>query len=215
MRHLPKRPPRPGARLLDVGCGNGAFLAMAKAAGWQVQGIDFDPQAVAAARSRGLDVICGGLDQILEQEGTYDCITCSHVIEHVHAPRHWITQMHALLRVGGRLWLQTPNISSRGHARFGPDWRGLEPPRHLVLFTPDSLSKLLEESGFTAKLRNIPIIMALSAHKASHALANGQPPGTKARWPYYLSYTTWMDVMRQTLKIQRAEFITIEAVRVE
>ncbi|MFW5453802.1 class I SAM-dependent methyltransferase [Thioalkalivibrio sulfidiphilus] len=58
-RHMPRADR--GPRLLDVGCGNGSFLRVARAAGWHVVGVDFDPNAVKTARSQGLDVREGGL----------------------------------------------------------------------------------------------------------------------------------------------------------
>lgn len=134
--------------LLDVGCGSGQFLSLIKHAGWQVKGIDFDPQAVAAARQLGLDVDLGGLDILTEQQDAYDAITLSHVIEHIFDPADALKQCFRLLRSGGMLWIETPNLDSTGHSRYGRNWRGLEPPRHLVLFTWSSLKSLLERAGF-------------------------------------------------------------------
>jgi hypothetical protein len=53
-----------------------------------------------------------------------------------------------MLRPGGRIWITTPNIGSWGHLRFGQDWIGLDPPRHLVVFSQDALRRLLREAGF-------------------------------------------------------------------
>jgi len=141
-RHLPPRPAG-GGRLLDVGCGNGGFLMLAKQAGWQVEGLDFDAGAVQAARSRGLDVHHGGIEVLEGRSTCYDVITLCHVIEHVHNPIATLRRLHALLKPGGVLWLDTPNLSSLGAVRFGPHWRGLEVPRHLVLFSPSSMEMAL------------------------------------------------------------------------
>lgn len=144
-KHSPKR-----QHLLDVGCGSGQFLFLIKHAGWQVKGIDFDPQAVAAARQLGLDVDLGGLDILSGQQDAFDAITLSHVIEHVYNPADTLKQCFRLLRSGGTLWIETPNLESTGHGLYGRNWRGLEPPRHLVLFTWISLKSLLEQAGFIA-----------------------------------------------------------------
>lgn len=144
-RHMPK--PRPGARLLDVGCGDGFFLEFARRAGWSVVGVDFDQEAVKAARSRAMDIHLGGVDAIDSTE-RFDGITLGHVIEHVHDPIAVLKTCHHLLKPGGWLWLQTPNLDALGHVQYGPHWRGLEPPRHLVLFTLESMKQALTKAGF-------------------------------------------------------------------
>lgn len=142
-RHLPVRP----GRLLDVGCGNGVFLMRAREAGWTVQGIEPDPKAAASARRAGLEVIEGTLDNG-EDLGLFDAVTASHVIEHVHDPRLFFRQVFERLRPGGRLWLATPNVESLGHRRYGRAWRGLEPPRHMTVFSLPALRRLLDDAGF-------------------------------------------------------------------
>jgi len=215
MRHLPRRPPYPGARLLDVGCGSGAFLEMAQSAGWQVQGVDFDPLAVAAAQSRGLNVLCGGLEQIAEQAGTYDFLTCSHVIEHLHDPKEWIKAMHAMLRPNGKLWLQTPNIESIGHLCYGHNWRDLDPPRHLVLFTPKTLEALLLSANFKVRFLALPLLMAVPVYDASRNLAKGKPHTDGFAWRSLLHIPTLWNALAQSLRTRKAEFITVEATRIE
>jgi 2-polyprenyl-3-methyl-5-hydroxy-6-metoxy-1,4-benzoquinol methylase len=175
MRSLPRQPGRAGARLLDVGCGNGAFLQLARSAGWSVQGTDFDGVAVATARSRGLDVRQGGLEVLQAAEsGSFDWASLSHVLEHVHDPMAWLKELHRLLRQGGTLWLQTPNIGSVGHARYHENWRGLEPPRHLTLWTLDRLCQTLRQIGFrSARPLRTPILTAMELYASSEALQSG------------------------------------------
>jgi 2-polyprenyl-3-methyl-5-hydroxy-6-metoxy-1,4-benzoquinol methylase len=147
IRHLPH--PNPGAKLLDVGCGNGDFLVRAQNTGWQVTGIDPDPKAAAVARSRGLDIRDSDIFELDACQERFDGITLNHVIEHVHDPIATLHACHELLKPGGWLWLETPNINAAGHRRYGESWRGLEPPRHLVLFTRESLVSVMESQGFT------------------------------------------------------------------
>ncbi|WP_439106866.1 class I SAM-dependent methyltransferase [Congregibacter sp.] len=146
-RHLAPRTDNAGI-LLDYGCGNGDFLTIAKSMGWSVGGVDFDPVAVRLARAKGLDVALIKAGEALQGEGLYDVITLSHVLEHVHDPLHLIHDLFRLLKPGGVLWLETPNISSIGHRTFGRFWRGLEPPRHLILFSSETLERVLLRAGF-------------------------------------------------------------------
>jgi len=147
MRHLPK-PPTFGGRLLDVGFGNGDFLKLATEMGWQAEGIDFDPEAVAVAEARGLNVRCASAADLSDQNEQFDIITLSHVIEHVHDPIGLLNNLYRLLKPGGLLWLETPNLDSLGAQRFGRNWRGLETPRHISLFNQTSLRASLANTGF-------------------------------------------------------------------
>lgn len=140
---------RPG-RLLDIGCGNGDFIGFMATVGWQAHGIDFDPGAIAAA-SRHCGVTTS-LGDIFEQgfgEGAFDAILMSNVIEHLPNPQQTLNECFRVLAPGGRMVVLTPNVESWGHKLFGPDWRGLEPPRHLYLFSPKSLRKMAINAGFT------------------------------------------------------------------
>ena len=215
MRNLPTQPPREGARLLDVGCGNGIYLDLAKQAGWQVTGVDFDSQAVASAQARGLDVRLGGLEQVQELAGSIDRVTCSHVIEHVHHPREWIQRMHAMLRPGGSLWLQTPNVDALGHQRFGAAWLGLDPPRHLSLMPPRTLVNLIQTCGFAAQELPLPALMALSVYQDSASMAVGNPQiGARLSWRSFCRPAWLKEAWQQSCDLPHAEFITIEATKV-
>ena len=136
-------------RVLDVGCGNGQFLAAAAACGWTATGIDFDPEAVAAARRLpGVEAEVGDLAEQAFDAGVFDAVMLNNVIEHVPDPRATFAECARLLRGGGRLVMITPNLDALGHRVFGPDWRGLEPPRHLHLFTARALRAFARRAGF-------------------------------------------------------------------
>lgn len=147
IRHLPA-PASAGRRILDVGCGNGDFLAVAQDLGYAAQGLDPDPKAVELARSSGLEARLGSLPGSGEAPASFDHLFLNHVLEHLHDPVGALREAKALLVPGGRLWLSLPNIDSEGMRRFGPDWRGLEPPRHLVLPPAPRLLQLLGGLGF-------------------------------------------------------------------
>ena len=147
VRHLPR--PAGAARLLDVGCGNGAFLLRMRALSWEVHGLEPDPAAAAAATAVGIDVVIGTLADAAPPAASFHAVTMSSVIEHLHDPGAALTACRRLLVPGGTLHLMTPNTDALGAKRFGTHWRGLEAPRHLVLFNRRSLTRLLDACGFT------------------------------------------------------------------
>jgi 2-polyprenyl-3-methyl-5-hydroxy-6-metoxy-1,4-benzoquinol methylase len=174
VRHL--RLPRPGARLLDVGCGNGSFIGYSRLLGWDAEGIDPDPLAVRSAQEAGLPVRRAVLREGLFPDASFDAITMNHVIEHIHDPVRALEVCAHLLRPRGQLWIATPNLDSSGHHFFGADWRGLEPPRHLVLSTASSLSLALTRAGFSELIELSPPPTATYFFAASAAIRAGADP---------------------------------------
>lgn len=136
-------------KLLEIGCGSGEKLQMMKSLGWDVQGIDFDPEAVKNAKLKGLDVKVGALTDFNFESKKFDAIVMSHVIEHVHNPITLIDECKRILADGGRLVLITPNTESIGHKLFKSNWMPLDPPRHLILFNARNLTGIIERLGFS------------------------------------------------------------------
>lgn len=203
------------ARLLDIGCGNGAFLQFATHLGWTAEGIDNDPAAVAAARAAGCSVVLGGLDELPFRKGHYRHVTLSHVIEHVHEPLKLLRQCFELLAPGGRLWLETPNLHSLGHEVFGPAWRGLEPPRHLVLFDRRTLTTALAGAGFSnIEFRAHPGV-ALFIWEQSRMIARASRSGIRPGWRTLLAMLPGAVVADyfSAFRADRSEFLTCIAFR--
>jgi 2-polyprenyl-3-methyl-5-hydroxy-6-metoxy-1,4-benzoquinol methylase len=142
----------PGGRLLEVGCGNGRQLERLAQAGWKVEGLDFDERAVQTARKLGLDVKTGDLESARYPDAHFDAVILSHVIEHVPDPVGLLAECRRVLRPGGQLVLATPNSDSWGHRSFGKAWLGLDPPRHLLVFTPRALARAAQRAGFAEAL---------------------------------------------------------------
>lgn len=134
--------------LLDVGCGTGEWMAHMQARGWRAHGLDFDEAAVKTALSVGMEVSLGSIEDQQYPSDTYDAVTLNHVIEHLPNPLETLRECHRVLKPGGTLFLATPNIQSWGHQLFREHWRGLEPPRHLQIFSPGSLRSILKKAGF-------------------------------------------------------------------
>jgi SAM-dependent methyltransferase len=150
--------PRQGeCRLLDFGCGGGAFLDRMHRRGWQVTGMDLSPVAVQDIRADlRLPAIVGTLPHADLRPASFDVITMWHSLEHVHQPREVLQQAYALLAPGGKLVVAVPNIDSLPFRWFGQAWFGLDLPRHLTHFAPRTLQGLLERAGFqVGKIRMI------------------------------------------------------------
>lgn len=138
----------PPGKLLDVGCGDGLFLNRMSRWGWTVDGVDFDGKAIQNAKAKyGLTLRHGDLHGAHFADATFDAITLSHVIEHVPDPINLMVEVRRILKPGGRVVLTTPNSGSWGHERFQPCWFGLDPPRHLNVFSPRTLGELARRAG--------------------------------------------------------------------
>jgi SAM-dependent methyltransferase len=136
-------------RLLDVGCGNGSFLVNMRALGWDVAGVEPDAKSAGLAKEQfGLHVTVGTLEESNVDSNSFDCITAHHTIEHMFDPIAFLRESFRILRPGGKLVVTTPSVPSLGHRIFRRCWRGLEPPRHLYIFSPRALGACVERSGY-------------------------------------------------------------------
>ena len=139
----------PTGKLLDVGCGGGRLLNRMKKRGWQVEGTDFDEQAAQRVASRyGIRTHVGDLPQCALPDDSFDAIVMSQAIEHLYDPKATLRECLRILKPGGLLVMTTPNAHSIGATEFGASWRGWEAPRHLHLFTVESLRNLTQQAGF-------------------------------------------------------------------
>ncbi len=138
-------------RVLDVGCGTGDTLVSLRSLGWDVYGLDIDESAVKIARRRGLKNASRGHWQNIAKfpDGFFDAVRLYHVIEHLDDPGRCLSLIRKKLKAGGELLVGTPNAGSAVARTFGTYWYNLDAPRHLFLFRPDNLSRLLRSTGFT------------------------------------------------------------------
>jgi SAM-dependent methyltransferase len=141
---------RARGRLLDVGCGSGQFLdAMRRQPGWSVVGVDTSPTAVSTAREMlGLEVYLSDLNNAPLSPASFDVVTMWDVLEHLHDPVGALSKIKTLLKPDGVLLVRTPSLDSWDAALFGRCWAGLDPPRHLVVFSRYTLYYTLQQGGF-------------------------------------------------------------------
>jgi SAM-dependent methyltransferase len=132
-------------RLLDVGCGNGSFLDQMRSLDWEVAGVEPDGEAVSVASERyGLNVFRGSLEEADFPAGHFDAITVNHVIEHAPDPIGLLKECRRVLKPDGKLVVVTPNINSLGRRMFDESWLHWDPPRHLHLFSTQTLRACAE-----------------------------------------------------------------------
>lgn len=154
-RILPKVPAIPSwvkrGRMLDVGCGTGETLVQLQDLGWSVYGLDIDKNAVRLANRRGLANVSYGSWEDVEKypDKFFDAIRLYHVIEHLDDPVGCLKLIRRKLKDGGELLIGTPNVGSLIAKVFGSHWYNLDAPRHLFLFTPDNLTRLVKAKGFS------------------------------------------------------------------
>ena len=112
LRRLPG-PRRWGSRLCDVGCGDGLFMELAARRGWQVVGIEPNPPAVERARSRGLEVIEGLIEELPDLPGNdFEVVTAWDALEHTPEPRRFTSKLALLVAPGGLVAASTLNHRS-------------------------------------------------------------------------------------------------------
>ena len=170
---LNKLAPRRG-KLLDYGCGTGHFLAAAKAAHWQVAGLEPNARARAEASQR-LGQPIGEERMSSFEPGSFDAITLWHVLEHVHTLNETLAQLVALLKPDGVLVIAVPNVESLDAQHYRELWAAYDVPRHLYHFAPKTMTQLLKRHKLTIR-QTLPmpldayyVSMLSERHKAERA----------------------------------------------
>jgi SAM-dependent methyltransferase len=130
-------------RLLDIGCGNGAFLRAMSILGWNVAGTEINPglelMKELAVRKHIED---------FSDCAPFDCITMWHTLEHMENISTVLSQIYSLLRPGGKLIIAVPNNFSFQARLFKSKWLHLDAPRHIYHFDVTSLQNCLRMKGF-------------------------------------------------------------------
>ena len=142
----------PGARIIDIGAGDGFHLKLLRRAGdpsWKLEAVEPDEKAASAVAASGFIVHQGFLEDVELEPGSYDFAIMIMTIEHVDLPLEVLKRARDLLRPGGRLGIVTDNTAAPD-ARLGRGrhWGGYHFPRHFYLFNRRSLSQLASRAGF-------------------------------------------------------------------
>ena len=148
------------ARILDWGAGNGNLARLIRKYGYDCWGIE--PYHRSTEDDR---IISAPLAEAPFKKDSFDAITCIHVLEHLEDPVGNLRAASRLLKPGGFLLIEVPNISSIGFRLFKSRWQPLEIPSHLNHFDSASLKNMLSRChGFRILKRSF-----FSAHASPAA----------------------------------------------
>jgi SAM-dependent methyltransferase len=138
----------PGARVLEVGAGDGRFISRLRVAGFDASGIEPSVAGVRLARARAAPVEQAAVEEVELEPASLDAALAWHTIEHLEDPAAALSRIVAWLRPGGLVIVACPNLASL-QARIGGDrWFHQDVPRHRTHFTAVGLRLLLRRTGF-------------------------------------------------------------------
>ena len=172
--------------ILDVGCGGGLLPGMLRQRGLPAIGLDSSREACSLAWKRHqVPAVTGDLATAPFAPASFSLITLFHVLEHLPNPGAYLDAARDLLRTGGRLVVQVPNINCWQFRLLGRRWNGLDIPRHLTDFRAADIVFFLQKHGFEIVrvehfcLRDNPAGLATSIAPSLDPMArriNGKSP---------------------------------------
>ena len=175
LRGLARRSARRG-RLLDIGAHAGRFLRLARAEGWEGEGLELNPRTAAFAARASDAIVHQGNVHTFSPDRRFDAVTLIDVLEHVPCPLDVLLRVRTFLCAGGWVAIKVPNgpaqrLKENLRARLRPGYRATIADNlvHVNHFSAPSLARALERAGF---------------HDVGVAAAAPElPEGSGSRWP--------------------------------
>jgi 2-polyprenyl-3-methyl-5-hydroxy-6-metoxy-1,4-benzoquinol methylase len=133
---------QPGARILEIGCGEGLLLGELAHRGFRVTGVEPSTTASEIARQNGLQVLTGYFPQI-KPPGLFDTVIMSHVLEHLPQPLEILRAVQSIAPAGRVLFVQT-NWKGLVPRVYRRRWYAWVPAEHYWHFTPGGLSRIFQ-----------------------------------------------------------------------
>ena len=180
-RHAPNK-----GRMLDLGCGDGPVLWMAREDGWEVKGTELFPEHVQLVRDTlGLDVDVSDITAYQGVEKAWDCVVLTHVLEHLPDPVGALRKIHDLLKPGGVGVLEFPNIDAfDARLRRLLDKLHIHRRHYAPTYTPGHVQEFCRYSfAYAARLAGLELEVweTYAINPVKYALFRAIPIGNKAR----------------------------------
>ncbi len=138
--------------LLDIGCGDGALIEVARMAGITSYGFEISPSLIRLVQAQlGVDSVVSDLTCLPEK--SYDIVTLINVLEHVPEPIKILQECKRLIKTGGMLLVHVPNIGGLPARLTRARWHQIEPLEHFYYFHEHTLKHMLMKVGLEPKRR--------------------------------------------------------------
>jgi 2-polyprenyl-3-methyl-5-hydroxy-6-metoxy-1,4-benzoquinol methylase len=159
-------PYRKNNRILDVGCGEGWILEIAKENGWEVYGTEYSSRAIEICKAKGIKMYTGVLNPDQMDVKEFDVIISSETVEHINNPKEDFNNISGLLRKGGLVYVTTPNFNSYLRRMLKSKYDIIKYPEHLSYYTRPTLNALLTSCGLK-KVKLLTTGMSLTHYQVS------------------------------------------------
>lgn len=183
-------------KILDVGCGVGFFLSVAKERGWDVYGTEYSETAMKICTEKGIKMSEGILNLSNYEIEEFDVITSFEVLEHINNQNEEVNKFYHLLRKGGLFYCTTPNFNGLLRYYLKAKYNVIGYPEHLAYFTKRTLNFLFKKHNFT-NIKFLSTGISLTRLKTSRGISNEK----------YVAETSADEMLRK--KMEKNFFLSI------
>jgi len=174
---------------------------------WTFSGLDWSEDAAQRCSAKGYDARACNVEELDEPDwdGKFDLILMSQVIEHVRYPRDVLARILRILKPGGVISIETPDIDAWDFRVFGNRyWAGYHIPRHFFIFDKSNFSELAVGVGYeviaTKSIINpVAWIHSVKSYCADHRYLTRFTGTFNAQNPVWLSIATPIDLVQTKL----------------